>query len=317
MKGYVQANGGWGKRPPSTNPTELTVPCSMCVGCRIDKSREWAVRCVHEAQLYGTKNAFITLTYAPEHLPQNGSLNKKHFQDFMKRLRKKFVPLNPYNKNTQENEYNEYQLKHQIRFYHCGEYGEKLQRPHYHAIIFNIEFPDKTFLKKINGMPLYWSPILTKIWGKGHASFGDVTFESAAYVSRYIMKKINGAQQAEHYEKLDIDTGEIIHLQPEYTTMSRKPGIASRWYDKYSTDVFPHDEVVLLKKTGAQIYKTPKYYTDKYQHTNPEQHAELKIKRLSNLEKYKEDSTKERLAQREYIQNNKLKRLIRHKEPAS
>ena len=62
--------------------------CGQCIGCRIERSRQWAIRCVHEAQLYEA-NCFITLTYAPEHLPKNGSLVLEHFQKFMKRLRKR------------------------------------------------------------------------------------------------------------------------------------------------------------------------------------------------------------------------------------
>ena len=69
--------------------TSVTISCGSCIGCRLERSRQWAVRCMHEAQLY-RDNCFITLTYSDLHLPEDGSLHVKHFQDFMKRFRKKF-----------------------------------------------------------------------------------------------------------------------------------------------------------------------------------------------------------------------------------
>ena len=67
----------------------VTVPCGQCIGCLLERSRQWAMRCSHEASLYD-ENCFITLTYDDEHLPPDGCLNKEHFQKFMKRLRKRF-----------------------------------------------------------------------------------------------------------------------------------------------------------------------------------------------------------------------------------
>lgn len=103
----------------------VTVPCGQCIGCRLDKSRDWAVRCLHEASLY-QDNCFITLTYDDAHLDPLGSLNKDDFVKFMKRLRFQYGP--------------------KIRFFHCGEYGTLLNRPHHHACIFNFDFYDKELL---------------------------------------------------------------------------------------------------------------------------------------------------------------------------
>ena len=86
----------------------VTVPCGQCIGCRLERSRQWAIRCTHEASLW-EKNCFITLTYNDENLPKDGSLDVTHFQKFMKRLRKKHGAG--------------------IRFYHCGEYGDKFGFP--------------------------------------------------------------------------------------------------------------------------------------------------------------------------------------------
>ena len=196
----------------------VTLPCGQCIGCRLERSRQWAIRCVHEASLYDD-NCFITLTYSDENLPPYGSLVKKDFQDFMKRLRKRFS---------------------NVRYYHCGEYGSKTKRPHYHAILFNIDFPDKELLTINNDQRLYTSEILSKIWGKGICSIGSVTFESAAYVARYIMKKANGDDAELKYCHVD-DDGVWNSIEPEYTTMSRRPGIGKEWFDKFKSDVYPND----------------------------------------------------------------------------
>uniref|UniRef100_UPI0040482461 rolling circle replication-associated protein n=1 Tax=Shewanella sp. TaxID=50422 RepID=UPI0040482461 len=153
----------------------VTLPCGQCVGCRLEHSRQWAIRCVHEAQLH-QDNCFITLTYNDDYLPENGTLVKRDFQLFMKRLRKKYP--------------------HAVRYYQCGEYGSKTHRPHYHACLFGHDFKDKTLWQKgSDGTPLYISSSLQDLWSSdghsiGFSTIGTVTFQSAAYVARYIMKKI-------------------------------------------------------------------------------------------------------------------------------
>jgi len=95
-------------------------PVGNASAANCNRAREWAIRCMHEAKCYD-ENCFVTLTYDNDHLPPDGSLNHKHFQDFMKRLRKH------YSGRT-------------IRYYMCGEYGENMGRPHYHAVFFNLRF---------------------------------------------------------------------------------------------------------------------------------------------------------------------------------
>jgi len=121
----------------------LTIPCGHCIGCLLERSKQWAIRCVHEASLH-KNNSFITLTYNDKNLPKYKTLQKKHFQLFMKRLRKK------YGSN--------------IRFFHCGEYGDKYQRPHYHACIFGHDFKDKQLLFTKRGSKTYVSQSLNKLW---------------------------------------------------------------------------------------------------------------------------------------------------------
>ncbi|QCQ85103.1 replication initiator protein [Blackfly microvirus SF02] len=210
---------GWSDLP-------ITVPCGQCNGCRLEKSRQWAMRIMHEASLY-EDNVFLTLTYRPEEIPADQSLVLEHHQLFMKRLRKKHAGR-------------------VVRFYHCGEYGDQTHRPHYHTILFNLDFKDKLYLKETEtGSKLYVSRTLDDIWSHGDCYIGNVTFESAAYCGRYVMKKLTGARKSEYGSRA-----------PEYSTMSRRPGIGSPWLAKWKTDCFPNDFCIM---NGRKV-RVPKAY---------------------------------------------------------
>lgn len=277
----------------------LEVPCGNCLGCRIDRSRQWAIRCEHEMQLH-THNCFITLTYAPEHLPEGGTLVVKHFQDFMKRLRRRLS--NPSDKFFVSTDF-------KLRFFHCGEYGEKLGRPHYHAIIFGYDFPDKKFFQNRGNNVLYRSDFLEELWPYGHSTIGSATWQSAAYVARYIMKKVTGDAAEDHYRVCDSNTGEIFVKKPEYVTMSRRPGIGKNWFDEYGVgDVYPKGEVIT--RAGKKM-KPPKYYDTQYEILYPDDMERIRIerKRLASLRKA--DNTPERLDVRRKVHEAKLSRLKR------
>lgn len=220
---------------------------------------------------------FITLTYDDEHLPKNGTLNKKHFQDFMKRYRKAIAPK-------------------KIRFYHCGEYGDKKRRPHYHALIFGDYFSDAKFSHTKNGQDLYISNLLQKHWqNQGLCYIGQLTFESAAYVARYILKKINGEKAKQHYENINQVTGEITDLVPEYTTMSRRPGIGFEWYEQFKDEVYPDDFIIVRGKK----MKPPKYYQQFFEIEEAEQFKQFKKELRLKNRKGKKDQTPARLSIRE------------------
>ena len=206
--------------------------------------------------MFGNKNVFVTLTYRPADLPKDGTLDYRHFQLFMKKLRKKMVPKCPFPVGSPERD--EWLEKNEIRFYMCGEYGDENWRPHYHAILFNCEFPDKVYWRKTaTGYPQFRSKILEDLWGLGNCEFGSVTFKSAAYVARYIMKKVNGDEAAFHYCDVDPDTGEILsEITPEFSRMSRRPGIGSRWLKRFMPDVYPHGYVVV---DGRKV-RPPRFY---------------------------------------------------------
>lgn len=269
----------------------VTIPCGQCVGCRLERSRQWAIRCVHESQLY-EKNCFITLTYNEKHLPTDGSLDVRAFQLFMKRLRKRFGDG--------------------IRFFHCGEYGARHQRPHYHACLFNFDFDDKELWSIRQGVKLYRSKALEELWSVdgdplGFCTVGAVTFESAAYVARYIMKKQTG-DGALTYLDYNPVTGEIYNeRKPEYCTMSRRPGIGRPWLEKFKTDVYPGDFVVL----GGKKMRPPKYYDHVFELVDPSEMARIKSQRKRKVKENALNSTFERLAVREEIQLRKLDLLIR------
>ena len=267
----------------------LSLPCGQCIGCRLERSRQWAMRCMHEAQLH-EQNCFITLTYDNTHLPSDGSLHYKDFQLFIKRLRKKFG-------NTR------------IRYYMAGEYGENFGRPHFHACIFGLDFHDKKLWKRSpSGSMLYRSNDLEILWPFGYSSIGDVNFESAAYVARYIMKKVTGHNSKAHYTETNPETGEITTRKPEFNKMSLKPGIGYDWYKKYKTDVYPHDYVIIK----GQKVKPPKFYDKKYKTDNPFEFDEILYKREINGKLNSEDNTLERLIVKEHVQNAKLQKLKRN-----
>lgn len=267
----------------------LYLPCGGCVGCRLERSKQWASRCIHEASLQ-EKNCFITTTYRDDQLPSGNSLNYRDWQLFMKRLRKKYAQ------------------QEKIRFYMCGEYGEKFDRPHYHACLFGIDFEDKKYFKKTEkGHSLYTSEILEEVWGKGHCLIGQLTYETAAYTARYIMKKINGQLQKEHYEKIDKETGEITNRTPEFNKMSLKPGIGAGWLEKYKNDAYPEGEIIINgKKT-----RTPRYYDKKYKKTDPDNYEVMQWEREKRGIEQQWNNTETRLKIREEVTIASIRHLKR------
>lgn len=264
----------------------VTVPCGQCIGCRLERSRQWAIRCVHESQTVAS-SAFITLTYDDAHLPASGSLVKRDFQLFIKRLRKRF-PI-------------------RISYFHCGEYGDLTNRPHYHALIFGFDFPDRVLWRDVRNVRTYTSEILSSLWPFGFCTVGDVTFESAAYVARYVVKKVTGEAAEKHYERVVDETGEIVKVLPEYITMSLKPAIGRRFFEKFTSDIFPSDEVVLR---GISM-KPPKYYSGVYELLNAGEMEQIKFARIKDSLPFRADSSPDRLRVRERVKRAQISNLKR------
>lgn len=206
----------------------IELPCGNCIGCRLERSRQWAIRSLHESTLH-EHNCFVTLTYDPDKKGYSPSLNKRDIVLFLKKLRKKLEP-------------------EKIRFFQCGEYGDLNNHPHHHVLLFGYDFPDKVKCVTSSGAVYYRSAELEKLWRHGFSSIGDLTFESAAYVARYVLKKLNG-DEAKFYDELGII--------PPYVTMSRRPGIGAGFFSKYEKDFYPKDFITF--NDGRRI-KPPKYY---------------------------------------------------------
>lgn len=301
VKAYRSPEGGVvfnSKQGYADRPLEL--PCGQCRGCRLERTRQWALRLVHEASLHQA-NSFITLTYSDEHLPRDGSLDVDHFQRFMKRLRKA-------------------RPGRRLRYYHCGEYGDENLRPHYHACLFNEDFAgDRQLWKTTDHGPLWTSPELESIWGMGYAVVGDLTWSSAAYVSRYVMKKRTRPgssnpevrrrqeEEFERYARADLETGELYYVKPEYSTMSRRPGLGKGWYEKYKDEVFPDDFVVHDGKKQS----VPQFYMRQLEEERPDLASSVKSRRKDAAYKYRGNNTEERLRVREEVLEAKTASLKR------
>lgn len=278
------------------------LPCGQCMGCRLDYSGQWATRIMHEASLQ-QDNCFITLTYNDTHLPSDKSLDKRDFQLFAKKLRK----------------------KRGFRYFHAGEYSEPdpdpelppvLGRPHYHACMFGITFPDaEPWRTTPLGDPLYLSEELSETWGKGYVSIGRLTFESAAYVARYVCKKITGDKARRHYAMFDPISGLVSDtqsFQPEYCTMSRMPGIGQGWYKKWKYDVYPDDCVTIRNRNGGLFtMRTPRYYDGLYTLDEPIRMERIKEKRKQRALDMAWNATPERLSVRKAVKEAQIAPLTR------
>lgn len=243
---------------------QIAIPCGKCIGCRLDYSRQWADRCLLEATQHD-KVCFITLTYNDDNLPpSNGkhyegheihTLRKRDFQLFMKRLR----GLQKYDGVK-------------IRFFSCGEYGESSYRPHYHAILFGIDFSDdRVFLKKsFDGHNYYISRTLQSVWPYGFSMVCDFSWQCAAYVARYVVKKRKG-KDSDFYEHFDIE--------PEFTLMSRRPGIGRDYYEEHKLDIYTTQSIDLPTDNGGKHLLPPRYYDKLFDVEYPDVMAVIKSER--------------------------------------
>lgn len=251
----------------------ILIPCGHCIGCRLDYSRQWAERCIHEASEH-KYNYFLSLTYDEDNLPigRKGvpTLIKDEISDFMKRLRTTF--------------HRKFKIDG-IRFFGCGEYGDLSKRPHYHIILFNCEIPDLQERHPImvdgklkwiyqyddSGEKLLFSPTIYECWKKrGTAQIGQVTFESCAYVSRYIVKKQLGATGHQY-----ADCG----IEPPFVRMSLKPGIGYDWYEEHFDQIYLYDNYILKRGDKAVSVKPGRYCDRILQKKDEQAFYELKEKR--------------------------------------
>lgn len=248
----------------------VEIPCGKCIGCRLEYSRQWADRCMLEAQEH-EQSYFVTLTYDDEHVPRSSyeiedtgecgdtfTLCKRDFQLFMKRLRKN------------------YKHDNKLRFFMCGEYGTHTLRPHYHVIIFGLKLDDLQFYKKSSqNFNYYNSEFLQKCWKKGYVVITDVSWETCAYTARYVMKKANGQ---------DKDFFELHNMEPEFVLMSRKPGIARNYFDEHKDDIYLTDEIIFSTSKGGKSSRPPRYFDQLFELERPDVFENIKEKRSAVAE---------------------------------
>lgn len=296
--------------------------CGQCRSCRLQKSKEKAMQVYGEVYVNSEdyiswrnyngcdvhNNCFITLTFGYEQCLwylQNvrkfsyykarryasflcWSLEKREYVLFQKRLRRLFNST-------------------RIRFFHCGEYGEKYNRPHHHAIILGFDFPDKYLWNVQDGVKYYRSSTLEKLWPFGFSLISEVTYNSCAYVARYVTKKITGKQADNYYNG----------REPEYCTQSNRPGIGYNYFEKYGLDsVYNTDTMTTLNYKGKKVKsRPPKYFDDLLQRTNPTLYNSVKSQReknvIDNIDKIFEDNLASRCLSRAELTDVKLKRLVR------
>lgn len=258
----------------------IPIPCGNCIGCRLDYSRDWATRCLLEAEQY-KYNYFITLTYDDEHLPigskGNATLVPEDFSNFLKRLR--IYYKRHFNHDN-------------IRFFGCGEYGDMSLRPHYHIILFNLPIPDLTpefkYVDPItnkqvitkhcaNGVIYYYSDIIHDLWNKGNVVIGECSYQSCAYTARYVVKKLKG-KSSEAYATLGV-------VDP-FCRMSRKPGIAFNYYFDNKENIYEYDSLTLATNDGARILPPPRYFNKMYEIENELRYYQVKEARKRKGEDY-------------------------------
>lgn len=258
LTAYRPANGGplLFKAPRGHYAEQIELPCGQCILCRLEHARQWAVRITHEATLHN-ENAFITLTYKDENLPEHAQLHYPHLQKFWKKLRKEIGPL---------------------RYFAVGEYGDESQRPHYHACLFGHAFIKGRTIVRQQPSLLWTHPLLEEIWGHGGVRIGALNFETAQYTASYVTKKIVGKRQ---YVRMDEETGELIPVIQPRAFMSLRPAIGKSWLELWGKNVYDHDQVII----NGRPQKPPKYYDTWLKSTNESALAQTKEKRKKEAKK--------------------------------
>lgn len=267
MKAYRLRNGDLSFKPKNDYKEILEIPCGKCIGCKLDHANDWATRCWCEMQSW-KNNCFITLTYDNEHIPENGLLNKEDLQNFMKRLRYYHQGIEEWtNPRTKRKE-------NPIRYLACGEYGPNgTRRPHFHILIFNWKPKDMKFYKENHAENrIMISKEITRIWGKGFITVGELTYKSACYVSRYCTKKMfNGVKNK------DLKKAEI---QPEFILMSRNGGIGIKYWENYQKLIMKQDGILIKQGDKVKNKRIPRYFEKKLQEQNEEKYEKYKTKKM-------------------------------------
>lgn len=264
MSGYRPGPGAENRRlvvNPRDGFADLRVQhsCGQCRNCRINARSHMATRCVLESKMHPPGTSwFLTLTFAPEHRRESGSLRKADLQGFIRRVR--------------DGGFN-------VRFKGVGEYGEGgsdgYPHPHYHVLAFNLPLDDFDHeWKSPSGDIIRTSPTVARFWPYGIHSVGALTAESAGYVSGYSDKKITGEAAPAHYERVDPATGQVWQLLPEFSLQSLKPGIGLPWFKRFAPECLSNGFIVI----DGEKRPIPPYFL---RHVSETDAALLKVDRRS------------------------------------
>ena len=132
---------------------------------------------------------------------------------------------------------------------------------------------------------------------------GDISWHSASYVARYCIKQKTGDQAEEELRRIDLDTGEEYYVAPEYITMSRNPGLASKWFERYVDDVYPDDFIV----HNGKKFRPPKFYDNQLEKLDPQELETMKEQRRLNVLKHPERHSASQISARKVIQEKTQK----------
>lgn len=318
--GYVWPESG--KPKLGFNPAKsidgkvIPLPCGQCPSCRLTKSKQWAFRCMCEADMH-EENHFLTLTYDQESLPRDLSLHKSHWQKFIRAVRDKYRDTHP-----------------KIRFFMCGEYGEAshennwIPRPHFHALIFGFNFPDQKYLyTHKSGDKIFDSESAKKLWGRGSIEIGTINTKSASYVARYCLKKVNGRENLKTkdpktglypYERWNPFTTEKNYVLPEFTQMSLRPGIGAEWYKQFKKDIYPSGRKFIGQfapfpgdKAQNMFMKVPPYFDKLLEKERPDMMEHVSESRKQHAKDNAHNYTPEKLNAKAIIINQRIEQYER------
>ena len=263
------------RKAKNPDKPDSTWKCGKCIGCASRRAMEWAMRGMHEAKMHDEQNTMLTLTYKNKHLPEGKNLSQEDVQLFLKRFRK--------------------ELPNKIRYQYSAEYGPHTLRPHYHMCVYGWKPDDLEMIgRSPKGHPLWRSEFVDAKWGLGKVTVSECNFNTSLYTAKYTMKFGKNKHRLRVQDRV-----------PEFNRQSN--GLGLDFFNKFYSDMYPSDEVlVLIPKSKPFRLKPPEYYDRKYAEMFPEEFEEIKKRRIEKALKMAADNTPERLEVKEEIRMIKL-----------
>lgn len=228
----------------------MNLPCGKCIGCRIQRAQEWGTRVMNELKAAGP-SAFVTLTYDDEHLPPGGTLVPNDLKLFWLRLRRKHDKP--------------------FRYFACGEYGDKTNRPHYHAVVFGYWPQHRVRIPGERNTPMYRSDELDRLWPHGQARLSPVTRENAVYIAKYTLGKYDEQGQPRDFGQ----------RRAPYLTMSTHPGIGHYYAREHARALARFGGV---RQRGGTLAAVPRYYVKVLARHEPNLADGLKRRRIEKMQ---------------------------------